>query len=463
MSRARLAVVGAFLIGGFLIFAAGLFLIGDRRMLFSDRFEVNATFSKVTGVQVGSLVRLAGLTAGEVLEIGIPSRPSDHFTVRMRLREDLHHLVRTDSPCSIQTDGIVGATFIQLGRGTDAAPVVANGATLPGTDPVEFADLIQEGRDTFQVVRQEIMQLTGSAAGAINVLSTTADTTNSLIAHVDENFATLASGGRATLDDVRLAVNDAKGVLERVKSGDGTLGRLLNDDALFERLKGIGDEGERTLRNVREMSDRGKAMLEEFGGDGGTGQRLVQSLRATLTQAEEAISDLADGTEALKRNFLFRGFFRQRGFYDLDALTRDAYAAGALEGNDRTALRVWIDQGVLFAQQADGSERLTDEGRRRIDSVMADFLRYPRDSPLVIEGYASGIDEGAAYLQSADRGMIVRDYIRNRFRRRTTLVDFIPMGERAINSPSGDQRWSGVALTLFVRRAALVTDATDRP
>jgi phospholipid/cholesterol/gamma-HCH transport system substrate-binding protein len=203
-------------------------------------------------------------------------------------------------------------------------------------------------------------------------------------------------------------------------------------------------------------------MLDEFGSEGGAGQRLARSLRATLLQAEEAVSDLADGTEALKRNFLFRGFFRSRGFYDLDALTRDAYTAGALEGKDRTALRVWIDEGVLFARDGDRGEQLTDAGRRRIDTVMSDFLRYPRDSPLIVEGYAAEADASSAYLRSADRGTIVRDYIRERFRRRTTLVDFIPMGDRAIESPSGDNRWSGVALTLFVRHAALAPEASRR-
>jgi hypothetical protein len=37
MPKIRVAVVGAFVLGGLLLFAVGLFLIGDRRMLFEDR------------------------------------------------------------------------------------------------------------------------------------------------------------------------------------------------------------------------------------------------------------------------------------------------------------------------------------------------------------------------------------------------------------------------------------------
>ena len=56
-----------------------------------------------------------------------------------------------------------------------------------------------------------------------------------------------------------------------------------------------------------------------------------------------------------KRNFLFSGFFNDRGFYDLDSLSHEVYRSGTLERNYRTA-------------------RLTDAGR--IDSVMADLVRY---------------------------------------------------------------------------------------
>ena len=48
MAKNRLAAVGLFVIGGILLFAAGLFLIGDRRMLFTDTFHVYAEFSRLS-------------------------------------------------------------------------------------------------------------------------------------------------------------------------------------------------------------------------------------------------------------------------------------------------------------------------------------------------------------------------------------------------------------------------------
>jgi hypothetical protein len=86
---------------------------------------------------------------------------------------------------------------------------------------------------------------------------------------------------------------------------------------------------------------------------------------------------------------------------------------------------------------------------------MADLTRYPRDSALVVEGYAQVSEGGAANLVSADRAALVRDYLLTRFRRRATLTGIMPMGSQAPGSPGGNERWSGVALALFVDASAL--------
>jgi len=463
MTRMRSAAVGAFVLGGLLLFGAGLFLIGDRRLLFSRQFELNSTFSKVTGLQVGTRVRLAGLDAGEVLEIALPPRPSQRFRVRMRMREDLRQLVRTDSVAAVQTDGIVGNAFIQVGVGSDEAPVVAPGATITGTDPIEFSDLIQEGRDTFRMVSREVVDLKGDVSTALVALTETVQNVNGVITDVGDDVQRLTTTSAAAMEGVQGTVADAQQLVADVRRGQGTIGQLLTDRALYDRLTGLGSEAEQTVRNLRETTERAKTAVEGFSSPTGTGQQITQTLRSTLAQVQEVASDLAESTEALKRNFLFRGFFRQRGFFDLDSLSREAYQSGVLEGDRRTALRIWIEAGVMFDRTPDGVEQLTAAGRRRLDSAMADLVRYPRDSPLVVEGYAQSRESEAPYLMSDDRAQLVREYLIARFRRQTTLTGVMAMSDRAPGSPSGDGRWSGVALVLFVRNDALGPTAGSQP
>jgi phospholipid/cholesterol/gamma-HCH transport system substrate-binding protein len=447
--------VGVFVIGGLLLFAAGLFLIGDRRLLFAPQFELHSTFTKVTGVQVGSRVRLAGIEAGEVLEVVIPLRPSEPFRVRMRLREDLRHLVRTDSVAAVQTDGIVGSTFIQVSVGTDEAPIVEPGYAIAGRDPVEFTDLIDEGRATFQTVSAEIVDLKGDLQHALVSLAETLDAAGTLMVDVGQDVGTISAAAANVMDDVEGAIADARQLVNDVRDGQGTIGRLLTDETLYDRVATIAGEVEQIAVNLRGATDEAQLAVERFVGRDGSAQQIAQALQTTLVSINEVTSDLAEGTEALKRNFLFRGFFRDRGFYNLSTISRDAYLDGALEGRNRTAIRVWIDADVLFTIGDDGLERLSDAGRRRLDSVMADLVRYPSDSPLVVEGYADGAAGESAYLVSADRAQLVRDYVLSRFRRQATLTDIMPLSSEAPGSPSGDDRWSGVALAMFVSNDAL--------
>ena len=86
MPSSRLIGVGVFVIGGLLIFALGLFMIGDRRFLFSDLFDLHAEFEQIAGLQDGAAVRVNGMDAGEVTDIDIPPSPAGRFRVRMRVR-----------------------------------------------------------------------------------------------------------------------------------------------------------------------------------------------------------------------------------------------------------------------------------------------------------------------------------------------------------------------------------------
>lgn len=454
MMQMRNALVGAFVIVGLLLFGGGLFLIGDRRLLFAKQFELNSTFGKITGLRTGTAVRIAGLDAGEILEIQVPSGPSQPFRVRMRLREDLRQLVRTDSVPAIQTDGIVGNAFIQIGVGTEAAPQVSPGDTLRGRDPVEFADLIQEGQNTFRTIASQVVALGGDVSAAIGSLTEVSTAASTLVGDVGKNVDELTAVGNEAVRSARSALDEATALVADVRAGHGTLGRLVADDALYERMVSVSEEVEQSMKNVREMTDRTRELVASLSARDGTVQQIAVLLRGALADVQESTADLAEGTEALKRNFLFRGFFRDRGFFDLDSVSRESYQAGALE-RDRTALRIWIDADVLFVDDPASGERLSDDGRRRLDSAMADLVRYPRDSPLVVEGYAELAGGEPAYLRSADRAQLVRDYLLTRFRRQATLTDIMPMGENAVGSPSGDNRWAGVALALFVRNEVL--------
>jgi phospholipid/cholesterol/gamma-HCH transport system substrate-binding protein len=245
-------------------------------------------------------------------------------------------------------------------------------------------------------------------------------------------------------------------IMDSVNAGRGTVGRLVKDDGLYRDAREIAGEVERVVANLREVTAEARQAVAEFNGklagkEGAAAQGLAADLRQTMTHARDAMADLAENAEALKRNFFFRGFFNRRGYFDLDDIDAEAYRGGVLEGPDRRALRIWIDAVYLFTADARGVEQLTPEGRARIDSAMSQFLRYSESSPLVIEGYAEGATTNARYVVAQRRAQLVRDYVLEKFMLDGNRVGTIALGERAPESPTGST-WRGIALALFVPR-----------
>ena len=459
MSRPQLSLVGAFVVVGVLLFAVGIFMIGDRRLLFAQHFEVSADFGNVTGIQVGTRVRVGGFDAGEVLALRIPASPTGRFQVGMRVREDLHSLVRTDSVAAVLTDGLLGNVFVQIREGSDAAMMVDEGGTLRGIDAIEVADLIAAGRDTFRTLASEFIELRQNFGQTVDLLGDTVRTTTLLLNDVGNDVRATSTMSALFMDEARGIAADGRQLLRRVRDGEGTLGMLLTDDALYTHATGIAAEMESTLQAARGATEHVESILGDVRNPGGPRDAIWTDLRQVVTTAQNAMSDLAENTEALKRNWLFSGFFNQRGFFNLDAMTLAEYRELSSR-NTYTTLTIWIGADQLFTVRPDGIEALSEDGRERLDSAMAEFLRYPRDSPLVIEGYATEGQRSDQYLRSQERATRARDYLVDVFGRVSTLTGTMPVGAEAIGSPSSDNRWDGVALTLFVRPEVLSSVAS---
>ena len=445
MAANRSAAVGAFVVGGLLLFAVGLYLIGNRRMMFTDTFEAYAEYSRISGLQAGAIVRVAGLDAGEVETIHLPASPSAKFRVKLRIREDVHPLVRLDSVATIQTDGLVGNKFVQVAAGTDASPEVPPRGTIGSQEPFDFADMMTKVNETIDMVTVMVKEVKVGIDEALAAVSATATDAQALIKDTGNEIRAITSSGQKVANDIQV-------VMARIRRGEGSIGKLVTDDEFYNRAKSIAGEAERAMMDIREAARSAREAVADFRGDEGPMRGVVGDLQQSLASAREVLTDLADTTEALKRNFFFRGFFNQRGFFDLDDISVDEYRQGALETANRRVLRIWARADVLFELRPDGEERLTDDGRSRLDSAMAAYLRYPRTTPIVVEGYAGAGTSDVQYRLSRRRAQLVRDYIVGRFGLQPQFVAVMPLGAEAPGSPSNG-RWEGVAIAAFVETA----------
>ena len=136
----RFLAVGIFIVAGVTLFALGIFLVGSRHEAFSRHMLLYTEFTELDGIAKGSKVQVAGMDAGQVASIDVPNSPNGRFRVQMRIEERFHGLVRTDSVVTIDTEGVVGDTFLTIHPGSPSAQsrrrIRLFKANLPSTSPI---------------------------------------------------------------------------------------------------------------------------------------------------------------------------------------------------------------------------------------------------------------------------------------------------------------------------------------
>lgn len=452
--RARLVGVGVFVVATLILFAVGLFMIGDRQMAFARKFTVYTEFKKITGLQPGAIVRVAGAKAGAVKSIVPPGGPSERFRVLLEITEELHPLVRSDSVASIETEGLVGGSYLNVSIGTNTAPQAPKNSTIPSREPFEVADLLLQMQTTVRNVNDTIDLLKGDIQRAIQSIGLTVDNANRLINDLSDDLKAMTKAGAAI-------TADAADISAKVRRGEGTIGKLVSDDELYRRATGIAKTTEDLAKNAQQIAadaqqviQQARKAVENLQSKNGPVGTLTSDLKRTMDDARDAMSGFADNMEALKRNFLFRGFFNDRGYFSLSDISPAAYRRGALAKGkkaSRNVSRTWLAAHDLFEDDPEqpGVERLTAEGPKRLDAAIAPSLQRLAGNILIIEGYAQQGTVDEQFVRSRARAAIVRDYLISKFGLEPRRTGVMPLGADSAGSPDGEQ-WDGVALAIFL-------------
>lgn len=473
MESNKKLMVGLFVGGTLFLFALGLFLIGNATQLFTKSFTVYAEFSKVPGLQVGSKVRVAGMDAGAVTVIEVPPKPKGKFRVQFRIVEKLHPIVRQDSVATIQTDGLLGNKFLEVDAGTEDAARARNWSSIESKEPFDWSDLMDQMSETVASVNTILVGVKDQVIVALGKITDTAQSADQLI-------KTATPDVKAILDSANKIAANIHTISDGIREGRGTMGALFNDKGLADNFKRTVVDTQKTVENIKDTTGRAKSIVgkmddgnivpelqqtvknlqqitrqvkdavdkyQSASGEGG----VSETLQKTLADAHEAMSDLSDDTEALKHNFLFRGYFKKRGFFDLGSITLPEYKAESF-GKRFKRYRVFLESGNVFIADAKGVEAISASGKLSLDAAMAEILAFPRNGPLMVEGFASGGTAAQQYLQSRRRAALVQGYITNRFHLHAAFVGIVAMGSVAPEASGTGAVLDGVGLVSFYKK-----------
>src|SRR5262249_24706133 len=240
------------------------------RQAFGRHVEYYSEFVGLAGLSNGAKVRVGGMDAGEVLAIGVPDSPSARFRVKWRINAKLRGLVRADSVVTIETEGVVGGTYVAVRPGSAQAPQAAALATIPSREPIEVSELLTRGTGLLNDAQAMLKQVGGKLGNAL-------DTTTATVSNVND-----------------IAVG--------LKQGRGAAGMLLRDDALANQVRHTvtttASSGDETMAGVRPgrgpagMRLRDEAVAGQIRDALKTAQQETADLGRASRQVDALISDL---------------------------------------------------------------------------------------------------------------------------------------------------------------------------
>lgn len=152
--------LGLFVAGGIALFIVAVFFIGKQKNLFDPVFKLTATFKNVSGLQVGSNIRFAGINVGTVDNITIINDST--VRVDLLLKKNVRQFIKTDCEAGIGSSGIIGDRVLVITQGGTDALSVKDGQSIASTEPIE-TDAIMESlkvtADNAAIISDQLAQI----------------------------------------------------------------------------------------------------------------------------------------------------------------------------------------------------------------------------------------------------------------------------------------------------------------
>jgi len=174
--------VGVFVFIAFFLLVVFVLSIGGFKT-WTSGYKVSFIFNFVNGAKLGAPVRFAGVDVGEIKEMKFFYAPEESKTkVEMVcwLKKEIR--VPLDSTIWVNTLGLLGEKYIEIMPGKDYTACLAAGGSMEGVDPIPMHEIFRSGKGI---------------------------------------------------------VEDLGQTLDQIKSGQGTIGKLLYDDTIYKELEAL--------------------------------------------------------------------------------------------------------------------------------------------------------------------------------------------------------------------------------
>ena len=234
--------IGLFMVVGVALVLASIIMFSGNHNFFHSYSIFKIHFQSIQGLAKGSVVSISGMDVGDVRKITFGDDSS--MVVSVEILSAAAKRLTKSSIASIRTQGALGDKYIYINPGRAGETALASGSVIPSQNENDFIDMLTNGKGPDLSIALHTLQEFNDLLNALNsndrlaALVDNLSTATTNISNASSNISKLADE-----PDLRESFWHLKNILKKIDDGDGTLGRLINDPTLHDRLISIlGDE-----------------------------------------------------------------------------------------------------------------------------------------------------------------------------------------------------------------------------
>lgn len=317
MNNTRLQTIRVglfFVLGLALLWTTFVALNGGRFSLFREKgYALTARFDNLQGLKKGDDITMAGVKIGSVAETRLAGRGAEAvLTIKPGVE------VADDATAMVGQSSLLGTSYLEITVGSAGAAALPPGSVIKTQSSISMNEVINRfgrlGERMEEVVTQISKSLGGGESGSLftrldKLVTDNGPKLTESIGNIQEITAKLRAGegtlGKllndstlhddllATVDEIKRAAGDARATLadartlvDHVKSGQGALGALIYDETTAEQIQTVA-------KNLRELSDKlnsGQGTLGKLLSD----DSLYRDAQGVMRKIDRAVDGLSD-------------------------------------------------------------------------------------------------------------------------------------------------------------------------
>jgi phospholipid/cholesterol/gamma-HCH transport system substrate-binding protein len=264
----------------------------------AEGYELTVLFESVSGLVKNSPIQIAGIEVGRVKKIDLKDGQAQ---VTMTIRKEVP--IYADARAIIKSQGVLGDKFIEIVPGNEQAKRLTSGGMISKSrSTVELDDILAQAEPAMQNIRsitKSLGEVLGSDEGKNNLKETffnikkTTEDIRSISLGLSRGEGTMGKLIRddALYKDMQATMTGLKDTVSQVQEGKGSLGKFIKDDQFYDETKKTLD----SLQKVAKKIYSGEGTLGKLVND----DSLYKEAKETMTNLNQTTKKINEGEGTL--------------------------------------------------------------------------------------------------------------------------------------------------------------------